>query len=164
METADCLCSHGGLDPHVPLLQNQKGSAFLWGTGAFPEDLCGGSPVVYGHWNNAVLDERGWPQPCVIAMEAPEPIPADGAQDRRFMMLALHVARRIHGQTAPNPAVGAVVADQERQGEIVARGWTQTSGRPHAEAHALAIAGDRARGKTMYVTLEPCSYHGRAYR
>ena len=78
------------------------------------------------------------------------------------MMLALHVARRIHGQTAPNPAVGAVIAD-ETTGEVVARGWTQTSGRPHAEAHALAIAGDRARGKTMYVTLEPCSYHGRTY-
>jgi diaminohydroxyphosphoribosylaminopyrimidine deaminase/5-amino-6-(5-phosphoribosylamino)uracil reductase len=95
-------------------------------------------------------------------MQANEPIPADSAQDRRFMMLALHVARRIHGQTAPNPAVGAIIAD-EATGEVVARGWTQTSGRPHAEAHALASAGDRARGKTMYVTLEPCSYHGRTY-
>jgi diaminohydroxyphosphoribosylaminopyrimidine deaminase / 5-amino-6-(5-phosphoribosylamino)uracil reductase len=95
-------------------------------------------------------------------MAANEPTPADSAQDRRFMMLALHVARRIHGQTAPNPAVGAIIAD-EATGEVVARGWTQTSGRPHAEAHALAIAGDRARGKTMYVTLEPCSYHGRTY-
>ena len=66
METADCLCSHGGLDPQVPLLRHQKDSAFLWGTAAFPEAYCGGSPVVYGHWNNAVLDERGWPQPCVI--------------------------------------------------------------------------------------------------
>ena len=83
-------------------------------------------------------------------------------QDRRFMQLALHVARRILGQTAPNPAVGAIIAD-EATGEVVARGWTQTSGRPHAEAHALGIAGERARGKTMYVTLEPCSYHGRSY-
>ena len=78
------------------------------------------------------------------------------------MELALHVARRILGQTAPNPAVGAIIAD-ETTGEVVARGWTQTSGRPHAEAHALASAGERARGKTMYVTLEPCSYHGRSY-
>lgn len=78
------------------------------------------------------------------------------------MALALHVARRILGQTAPNPAVGAIIAD-EATGEVVARGWTQTSGRPHAEAHALASAGERARGKTMYVTLEPCSYHGRTY-
>jgi diaminohydroxyphosphoribosylaminopyrimidine deaminase/5-amino-6-(5-phosphoribosylamino)uracil reductase len=78
------------------------------------------------------------------------------------MTLALHVARRILGQTAPNPAVGAVIAD-EATGEVIARGWTQISGRPHAEAHALAAAGDAARGKTMYVTLEPCSYHGRTY-
>ncbi len=82
--------------------------------------------------------------------------------DERMMDLALRVARRILGQTAPNPAVGAVVAD-ETTGEVVARGWTQISGRPHAEAHALSCCpGDLARGKTMYVTLEPCSYHGRA--
>jgi diaminohydroxyphosphoribosylaminopyrimidine deaminase/5-amino-6-(5-phosphoribosylamino)uracil reductase len=95
-------------------------------------------------------------------MDAKLPPTANVAQDQRFMTLALHVARRILGQTAPNPAVGAVIAD-ESTGEIVARGWTQTSGRPHAEAHALASAGARALGKTMYVTLEPCSYHGRTY-
>src|SRR5262245_18069977 len=83
-------------------------------------------------------------------------------QDRRLMGLALRVAHRILGQTAPNPAVGAVIAD-EATGEIVARGWTQISGRPHAEAHALSRAGELARGRTMYVTLEPCSYHGRTY-
>jgi diaminohydroxyphosphoribosylaminopyrimidine deaminase/5-amino-6-(5-phosphoribosylamino)uracil reductase len=77
-----------------------------------------------------------------------------------MMGLALRVARRILGQTAPNPAVGAIIAD-EATGEVVARGWTQISGRPHAEAHALSVAGELARGKTMYVTLEPCSYHGR---
>ena len=76
------------------------------------------------------------------------------------MGLALRVARRMLGQTAPNPAVGAVIAD-EATGEVIARGWTQHGGRPHAEAHALASAGERARGKTMYVTLEPCSHHGR---
>jgi diaminohydroxyphosphoribosylaminopyrimidine deaminase / 5-amino-6-(5-phosphoribosylamino)uracil reductase len=81
--------------------------------------------------------------------------------DERMMSLALRVARRVLGQTAPNPAVGAVIAD-ETTGEVVARGWTQVSGRPHAEAHALSVAGDLARGRTMYVTLEPCSYHGRA--
>jgi diaminohydroxyphosphoribosylaminopyrimidine deaminase/5-amino-6-(5-phosphoribosylamino)uracil reductase len=80
--------------------------------------------------------------------------------DERMMGLALRVARRILGQTAPNPAVGAIIAD-EATGEVVARGWTQISGRPHAEAHALSVAGELARGKTMYVTLEPCSYHGR---
>jgi diaminohydroxyphosphoribosylaminopyrimidine deaminase/5-amino-6-(5-phosphoribosylamino)uracil reductase len=86
---------------------------------------------------------------------------ARSEQDSRFMGLALIVAHRILGQTAPNPAVGAVIAD-EATGEVIARGWTQISGRPHAEAHALSRAGDAARGRTMYVTLEPCSYHGRA--
>ena len=77
-----------------------------------------------------------------------------------MIRLALRVSRGAMGQTAPNPAVGAVIAD-EATGEVVARGWTQISGRPHAEAHALSVAGARARGKSMYVTLEPCSYHGR---
>src|SRR5262245_48473812 len=80
--------------------------------------------------------------------------------DRRFMQLALVVARRMLGRTAPNPAVGAVIAD-EATGEVIARGWTQVGGRPHAEGHALVRAGARARGQTMYVTLEPCSHHGR---
>ena len=95
-------------------------------------------------------------------MHATAPASSSQEQDRRFMGLALRVAHRILGQTAPNPAVGAVVAD-EATGEVVARGWTQISGRPHAEAHALSRAGELARGKTMYVTLEPCSYHGRTY-
>ena len=88
------------------------------------------------------------------------PVPSSAEADRRFMQLALHVARRMLGRTAPNPAVGAVVAD-EASGEVISRGWTQQGGRPHAEAHALEQAGDRARGQTMYVTLEPCSHHGR---
>ena len=76
------------------------------------------------------------------------------------MELALRVAHRMLGRTAPNPAVGAVIAD-EATGEVVARGWTQQGGRPHAEGHVLARAGTKARGLTMYVTLEPCSHHGR---
>src|SRR5262249_43597804 len=92
-------------------------------------------------------------------MVRPECIPAN-AMDRRFMQLALRLARRMLGRTAPNPAVGAVIAD-ETTGEVVTRGWTQQGGRPHAEGHALARAGTRARGKTMYVSLEPCSHHGR---
>jgi len=80
--------------------------------------------------------------------------------DRRFMELALRMARRMLGRTAPNPAVGAVIADAA-SGEVIARGWTQERGRPHAESHVLARAGARARGQTMYVTLEPCSHHGR---
>lgn len=82
------------------------------------------------------------------------------AFDRHMMAIALGMARRGLGRTAPNPAVGAVVAD-EATGEVVARGWTQPGGRPHAEPEALRRAGVRARGKTMYVTLEPCSHYGK---
>ena len=88
-----------------------------------------------------------------------ECIPAT-EMDRRFMQLALRLAHRMLGRTAPNPAVGAVIAD-ETTGEVITRGWTQQGGRPHAEGHALARAGARARGQTMYVSLEPCSHHGR---
>jgi diaminohydroxyphosphoribosylaminopyrimidine deaminase/5-amino-6-(5-phosphoribosylamino)uracil reductase len=80
--------------------------------------------------------------------------------DRRLMELALRMAHRMLGRTAPNPAVGAIIAD-ETTGEIITRGWTQQGGRPHAEGYALALAGSRARGLTMYVSLEPCSHHGR---
>jgi diaminohydroxyphosphoribosylaminopyrimidine deaminase/5-amino-6-(5-phosphoribosylamino)uracil reductase len=81
-------------------------------------------------------------------------------QDHRLMQGALRLAMRALGRTAPNPAVGALIAD-EATGEIIARGSTQAGGRPHAEAVVIAQAGERARGKTMYVTLEPCSHHGR---
>jgi diaminohydroxyphosphoribosylaminopyrimidine deaminase / 5-amino-6-(5-phosphoribosylamino)uracil reductase len=80
--------------------------------------------------------------------------------DRRFMEQALWLARRMLGRTAPNPAVGALIAD-ETTGEVITRGWTQEGGRPHAEGHSLARAGAGARGRTMYVSLEPCSHHGR---
>ncbi|MBS0244338.1 MAG: bifunctional diaminohydroxyphosphoribosylaminopyrimidine deaminase/5-amino-6-(5-phosphoribosylamino)uracil reductase RibD, partial [Proteobacteria bacterium] len=61
---------------------------------------------------------------------------------------------------APNPSVGAVIVD-EATGEVISRGWTQPGGRPHAEKEALRRAGDRTRGKTMFVTLEPCAHTGR---
>ncbi len=79
--------------------------------------------------------------------------------DRHMMAIAMQLAKRGLGQTAPNPAVGAVIAD-EAAGEVIARGWTQPGGRPHAETEALARAGARAKGATMYVTLEPCAHHG----
>jgi diaminohydroxyphosphoribosylaminopyrimidine deaminase/5-amino-6-(5-phosphoribosylamino)uracil reductase len=79
--------------------------------------------------------------------------------DAQMMQIALGVAARGLGRTAPNPSVGAVIAD-EATGEIVARGWTAPGGRPHAETEAIARAGARARGATMYVTLEPCSHYG----
>ena len=79
------------------------------------------------------------------------------------MALALALGRRGLGRTWPNPAVGAVIV--RRDGDvplIVGRGWTQPGGRPHAEIEALRRAGEPARGATVYVTLEPCSHHGKS--
>lgn len=83
----------------------------------------------------------------------------DAETDRRFMALALGLARRGLGRTAPNPAVGAALVTPD--GTIIGRGWTQPGGRPHAETVALAQAGEAARGATLYVTLEPCSHFGK---
>jgi diaminohydroxyphosphoribosylaminopyrimidine deaminase / 5-amino-6-(5-phosphoribosylamino)uracil reductase len=93
-----------------------------------------------------------------IAPAANADVPAASA-DARFMALALTLGRRGLGRTWPNPAVGAVVV---RDGLIVGRGWTQAGGRPHAEVEALRRAGAAARGATLYVTLEPCSHHGKS--
>jgi len=71
------------------------------------------------------------------------------------MGVALALAERTRGRTAPNPNVGCVIV---KDGRVVGRGWTQPGGRPHAEAMALAEAGDAARGATAYVTLEPCAH------
>ena len=73
------------------------------------------------------------------------------------MRIALALARRGHGNVAPNPSVGCVIV---KDGRLVGRGWTQPGGRPHAETEALSRARDAARGATAYVTLEPCAHHG----
>jgi diaminohydroxyphosphoribosylaminopyrimidine deaminase/5-amino-6-(5-phosphoribosylamino)uracil reductase len=83
-----------------------------------------------------------------------------GSFDRHMMAIALRMASRGLGQTWPNPSVGAVIAD-ERTGELIARAVTARGGRPHAETQAIELAGTRARGKTLYVTLEPCAHTGR---
>jgi diaminohydroxyphosphoribosylaminopyrimidine deaminase/5-amino-6-(5-phosphoribosylamino)uracil reductase len=75
-----------------------------------------------------------------------------------FMERALELAERGRGTTAPNPVVGAVVV---QGGEVVGEGWHERPGAPHAEVVALEAAGERARGATLYVTLEPCAHHGR---
>jgi diaminohydroxyphosphoribosylaminopyrimidine deaminase / 5-amino-6-(5-phosphoribosylamino)uracil reductase len=75
-----------------------------------------------------------------------------------MMRAALALARRSLGRTWPNPAVGCVIA---RDGRVIARGRTQEGGRPHAEADAIAHASEPLQGATVYVTLEPCSHHGR---
>ena len=78
--------------------------------------------------------------------------------DEIFMREALRIAKYAEGRTSPNPMVGAVVV---RDGKIVAQGWHRQAGTPHAEIHALNMAGELARGATLYVTLEPCSHFGR---
>ena len=77
------------------------------------------------------------------------------SDDARWLAAAASLAARARPCSRPNPAVGAIVVDQ---GRVVARGWTQAGGRPHAEAVALAAAGSAARGATLYVTLEPCAH------
>jgi diaminohydroxyphosphoribosylaminopyrimidine deaminase/5-amino-6-(5-phosphoribosylamino)uracil reductase len=77
------------------------------------------------------------------------------ADDPRWMGAALALSQRGVGQAAPNPPVGCIIV---RAGRAVGRGWTQPGGRPHAEAMALAQAGDAAAGATAYVTLEPCAH------
>src|SRR5215207_2441546 len=79
--------------------------------------------------------------------------------DARYMRKALALAERGRGRTSPNPMVGALVVDAG--GVIVGRGAHQAAGGPHAEVIALEEAGDRARGATLYCTLEPCSHTGR---
>ncbi len=79
----------------------------------------------------------------------------EGRSDRNWMAAAAALAARGRPASRPNPAVGAVIV---RSGRVVGRGFTQAGGRPHAEAMALAQAGDAARGATLYVTLEPCAH------
>jgi diaminohydroxyphosphoribosylaminopyrimidine deaminase / 5-amino-6-(5-phosphoribosylamino)uracil reductase len=80
------------------------------------------------------------------------------ADDHRWMARALELAARGLYGTAPNPRVGCVLVRDRR---VVGEGWHQRCGGPHAEAHALASAGDLACGATAYVSLEPCAHHGR---
>ena len=78
--------------------------------------------------------------------------------DVDYMLMALELAERGRGRTSPNPMVGAVIV---RDGEIVGRGFHARAGEDHGEIVALKEAGDRARGATLYINLEPCCHHGR---
>lgn len=78
--------------------------------------------------------------------------------DRSYMARALELAALGRGKTSPNPMVGALILQGET---IVGEGYHQQAGTPHAEIHALGAAGEKARGGTLYVTLEPCNHHGK---
>ena len=80
------------------------------------------------------------------------------AADHEFMAQALRLAERGLYSTSPNPRVGCLIVSE---GSVVGEGWHQRAGSAHAEINALQAAGDRAKGATAYVTLEPCSHHGR---
>ncbi len=80
------------------------------------------------------------------------------ATDHLLMARALRLAERAAWTTRPNPMVGCVIAHGE---EVLGEGWHQRAGGPHAEVFALRMAGERARGATAYVTLEPCAHYGR---
>ncbi len=80
------------------------------------------------------------------------------ALDHAMMGRALQLAERGLWTTTPNPRVGCVIV---KAGKVVGEGWHERAGEPHAEVHALRAAGERARGATAYVSLEPCSHHGR---
>ena len=78
--------------------------------------------------------------------------------DEQFMQLALNLAKSAEGHTNPNPLVGAVLV---KDGMIVGTGLHRKAGEPHAEVHAFRMAGEHAKGATLYVTLEPCSHFGK---
>lgn len=84
--------------------------------------------------------------------------PTFSATDHAMMARALRLAERARYTTKPNPMVGCVLV---RDGDVVGEGWHERAGEPHAEVHALRAAGERARGSTAYVTLEPCAHTGR---
>ncbi len=77
--------------------------------------------------------------------------------DHRYMAQALRLAEQGLYTTSPNPRVGCIIV---HKGKVIGQGWHERTGQPHAEVNALNIAGDKARGATVYVTLEPCNHHG----
>ncbi|MTH97761.1 bifunctional diaminohydroxyphosphoribosylaminopyrimidine deaminase/5-amino-6-(5-phosphoribosylamino)uracil reductase RibD [Roseibium sp. RKSG952] len=90
-------------------------------------------------------------------------MPFDSSRDSRFMSAAVRLARRGLGKVWPNPPVACLIVQTDEKGRpvVVGRGLTSPPGGPHAEVHALRHAGEKARGATCYVTLEPCSHYGR---
>ncbi len=83
---------------------------------------------------------------------------AASRSDEAFMRDALRLAKKGSGRTGSNPIVGAIIV---RGGRIVGRGYHHSFGMPHAEIEALRVAGEKARGATLYTTLEPCRHFGK---
>ena len=79
-------------------------------------------------------------------------------EDEKFMQLAIKEAYKGKGKTLPNPAVGAVIV---KDGKVVSTGYHERAGLPHAESIAIEKAGEKAKGATLYVTLEPCNHYGK---
>jgi diaminohydroxyphosphoribosylaminopyrimidine deaminase / 5-amino-6-(5-phosphoribosylamino)uracil reductase len=104
------------------------------------------------------LDAQSDPRHGPLAAGS-SPLPIEPLDDEAAMALAIHVAAQSRLWTAPNPWVGAVLLDSQRR--VISTGSTRPPGGPHAEAMALREAGERAKGSTLAVTLEPCSHHGR---
>ena len=124
--------------------------------GAFEVAAGGAAPGARDH----LRPLAGAPAPGAV-MPAPDGCRPGGrgpADPSPYMARALELARAVKGRTSPNPAVGAVLV---RDGEVVGEGATLPYGQPHAEPVALRAAGERARGATLYVSLEPCSHWGR---
>ena len=81
------------------------------------------------------------------------------AEHKKFLLKAHNLAKKQFGHTFPNPSVGCIIV---KKGIVISKGVTASEGRPHAEEIAIKIAGNRAKGATMYVTLEPC-FHKSTY-
>jgi diaminohydroxyphosphoribosylaminopyrimidine deaminase/5-amino-6-(5-phosphoribosylamino)uracil reductase len=94
----------------------------------------------------------------MASKDAPLESTLAGDADRHFMRLALRQAVRAKGRTSPNPLVGAAIV---KENQVIATGYHKKAGTPHAEVNAIAKAQGKTKGATLYVTLEPCSHHGR---
>lgn len=95
------------------------------------------------------------------APQFPNVVAPSANDDAHFMAAALNYGRRHMGMAAPNPSVGTLIVRNDGEPIVIARGVTAKGGRPHAETEALRMAGEAAKGATVYVTLEPCAHHSK---
>jgi hypothetical protein len=99
--TTKAIYAHGGLDPRISRFEDQPIGALVWGTADFPEAYAGHETIVYGHWDNAVVDANGWPQPCVrhrtigIDTISHGVLTVCSLPDRRIIQSRRHVPRAV---------------------------------------------------------------------